>query len=49
VGRNEWLAGYNLPRSPFADAMYIEAFDIFMVLLFAFVYDLLGSHYIEKT
>lgn len=43
IGGNNWLSGYNLPRSNFADTASIKIFDIFMVFLFAVVYDTLGE------
>jgi len=49
LGGDNWLAGYELPRSPFADVTSIKVFDIFMVFLFALVYDTLGFHFIERT
>ena len=49
VGGDEWLRGYDLPRASFSDSVTgIKAFDIFMVFLFAFVYDLLGQNTIER-
>ena len=44
ISGNTWLSGYDLPRSAFASATSIKVFDIFMVFLFAFVYDTLGKH-----
>ena len=49
IGGNQWLTGYNLPRSAFSGTTGIKVFDIFMVFLFALVYDTLGFHFIEKT
>jgi len=49
IGGNQWLAGYNLARSAFSGSTGIKVFDIFMVFLFALVYDTLGFHFIEKT
>lgn len=42
-GGNDWLSLYNLPRSNFADILYIKLFDIMMVFAFALVYDTLGK------
>ena len=49
IGGNQWLSGYNLPRSAFAGTTSIKVFDIFMVFLFALIYDTLGFIFIEKT
>ena len=49
IGGNQWLEGYNIPRSAFSGTTGIKVFDIFMVFLFALVYDTLGFHFIEKT
>ncbi|KAL7543865.1 hypothetical protein ACHAXR_013237 [Thalassiosira sp. AJA248-18] len=49
IGGNNWLKGYELPRSSFADPTSIKVFDIFMVFLFALVYDILGFIFIERT
>ncbi|KAL9190425.1 hypothetical protein ACHAXT_007636 [Thalassiosira profunda] len=49
LGGNEWLNGYNLPRSDFAGTTGLKVFDIFMVFLFALFYDALGFIFIERT
>lgn len=49
IGGNEWLKGYQLPRSDFTGTGSIKAFDICMVFMFALVYDTLGFFFIEKT
>jgi len=49
IGGNQWLSGYNLPRSAFAGTTSIKVFDIFTVFLFALIYDTLGFIFIEKT
>ena len=43
LGGNQWLKAYDLPRSDFASITAIKIFDIFMVFLFAVVYDALGK------
>ena len=43
IGGNQWLGSYNLPRASFADTTSIKVFDIFMVFLFALLYDTLGK------
>ena len=43
ISGNTWLNSYDLPRSAFAGATSIKVFDIFMVFLFALVYDTLGK------
>ena len=43
IGGNNWLNAYNLPRASFADVTSTKVFDIFMVFLFALVYDTLGK------
>ena len=49
IGGNEWLQGYDLPRASFSDSVTsIKVFDIFMVFLFALLYDLLGQNTIER-
>ena len=48
LGGNNWLNGYNLPRSNFTGTTSMKVFDICMVFLFALVYDTLGkSSYAE--
>ncbi len=46
IGGNDWLNMYSLPRSNFADSVYIKLFDIMMVFAFALVYDTLGKCYL---
>ena len=49
VGGDAWLDNYDLPRIEFANPHTIRVFNIFMVFIFAVIYDLLGFYYIEKT
>ena len=46
---NTWMANYDLPRIEFANPDAIRIFNLFMVFMFALVYDILGFHFIEKT
>jgi hypothetical protein len=44
-----WLNNFSLPRVQWASYEGIKIFDIFMILLFALIYDLIGMYYIEHT
>lgn len=44
-----WLNNFILPCVQWASYKGIEIFDIFMILLFALIYDLIGMYYIEHT
>lgn len=44
-----WLSNFDLPRAQWASYNGIKIFDIFMLFLFAIIYDLIGMYYIEHT
>lgn len=44
-----WLDNFALPRTKWASYNGIKIFDIFMLFLFAIIYDLIGMYYIEHT
>jgi hypothetical protein len=44
-----WLDNFALPRAQWASYNGIKIFDIFMLFLFALIYDLIGMYYIEHT
>jgi ABC-type lipoprotein export system ATPase subunit len=49
IGGSQWLSLYDLPRIEFAPDSSIKVFNIFILFLFAIVYDLLGQRLIEKN
>lgn len=49
VTGDTWLGVYGLPRIQWASTETIRVCNIFVIFLFAVVYDWLGYHYIEKT
>jgi len=49
TGGDLWLSAYNLPRIDFGGADAVKIFDIFILFLFAIVYDFFGWRLIEKN
>lgn len=44
-----WLSVYELPRAKWGTLNEIKIFDLFMLLVFALVYDFIGFYYVEHT
>jgi ABC-type multidrug transport system fused ATPase/permease subunit len=49
AGGNQWLLAYDLPRIGFGPENSVKIFNIFILFLFATVYDFLGQRLIERN